>query len=143
MLLAIHREFESQPYGSIIMTDPLLARMDPSRADDDRWGAAIDRLDRHRYIEAGRAMWGRPYPIHITRLTERGLRTVGAWPGDRHPIEVLVQVLNIQAQEAEAKAEPERAGKLRKAAEVLGSVVSDVASDVISKTIRGALMPGT
>ncbi len=131
-LVAIHQEFEAQPYGSIISSPAVLQRLNPSGADEDRWGGAIDRLDRSGYLESRRTMWGRPYPMHIIRLTERGLRAVGAWPRDVDPLQILVQVLVAQADAVE-QTEPERASRLRIFAEAVGKGMLDVGTDFAAK----------
>lgn len=131
-LVAIHQAFEAEPDGSMLSTPGVLQALDPSGDHEAKWGRAIDRLEQHQYIEASRAMWGRPYPFSITRLTERGLRAVGAWPSESNPVAVLVQVLNMQADEVADK-EPEKASRLRKVAAAMGSAVEDVTAETIAR----------
>src|ERR1700682_2412860 len=93
----------------------VLARLAPDGSNEDAWGRAIDRLDRHGHIEASRAMWGRPYPLNIVRLTERGLRASGVWPDEQAGLEALAAALREGANKAEAE-DPEAAGRLRQVA---------------------------
>lgn len=110
---------------------PLLADLEAIDPDRDAWIRALDRLEAAGYIE-GIRINGLACPAIVTRVTERGLRAAGVWPSDADPIQILVQVLVAEAAEVEAT-EPEKAGRLLKAAEVLGSIAKDVGTDVIAK----------
>jgi|GEM_PF-4601415 len=114
-LKAVAEEFEAQPHGAIIATTSVLERLDPEGTQENKWGRAIDRLDKAGYIDSARAMWGRPYPMHVVALTERGLRAVGSWPNDQSVIEALAAALENGATTAEAK-DPDAANRLRQVA---------------------------
>jgi hypothetical protein len=114
-LRAIRDVFDEASYGSIIGTTVVLERLALDGSNEDAWGRAIDRLDRHGYIEASRAMWGRPYPRNIVRLTEKGLRASGVWPDEQAGLEALAAAFREGANKAEAE-DPEAAGRLREVA---------------------------
>jgi hypothetical protein len=61
---------------------------------------------------------GRPYPTAIKEVTEKGLRTAGAWPNPEDVLSLVADLLNQMARKVETD-QPEQAGKLRSAAQFL------------------------
>lgn len=129
-LVALYEWFVAHPERGDVRIHELMAVVDPVQADNHGWGRALDHLERAGYVEALRI--DHPYPIAILRLTERGLRAVGAWPTESNPVQVLVHVLNLEAKAAD-ETDPGKASRLRKAAASLGSVAGDMTTDVIAK----------
>src|SRR5258708_37455474 len=107
-----------------------MAVVDPSDSDEHGWGRALDRLERAGYVE-GLRIDQSPYPVAVTRINASGLRAAGAWPTESNPVQVLIQVLNMEAAAADAS-EPEKASRLRRAAATLGSVAEEMTTDVIA-----------
>ncbi|MEA2684768.1 MAG: hypothetical protein QOK05_3096 [Chloroflexota bacterium] len=131
-LQAIAEEFDTHPHGTIITTTDVVARLDPKGTDEDRWGRAIDRLAKTGYVEAIQTMWGKPYPINVVEVTERGLRATGAWPAPERILKDLAAMLAAEADRLEP-GQPVRAGKIRAAGAALGKVAADVGSELVLK----------
>ena len=66
---------------------------------------------------------------YVSEVSERARRELGAWPTADGLLEQLVAAL---VREAEEEPEPERRGRLRNAADVLGGAARDIAVSVIS-----------
>ena len=66
---------------------------------------------------------------YVSEVSERARRELGAWPTADGLLEQLVAAL---IREAEEEPEPERRGRLRNAADVLGGAARDIAVSVIS-----------
>jgi hypothetical protein len=66
---------------------------------------------------------------HVSRVYERTRRELGSWPS---PEGVLDQLVAALREEAEREREPDRKGRLRAAADALGSIARDLAVRVIS-----------
>jgi hypothetical protein len=65
----------------------------------------------------------------VTRVYERTRRELGSWPSPEGVLEQLVAALQ---EAAEREPEPDRKGRLRAAADALGSVARDLAVRVIA-----------
>jgi hypothetical protein len=70
----------------------------------------------------------------IDSVFERGRRELGSWPSADSVVAQLVAALS---EAADREAEPERKGRLRAAADVLGSIAHDVAVRVIAARSGG------
>lgn len=139
VLSVCYRWFDAHPERGDVRFHEVLAELDPTNADEDGWGRALDRLERAGYVDALRV--NLPYPFAVLRLTERGLRAVGAWPSDADPLQALVGLLSAQADSVEAK-EPEKAGRLRAVADAVGRAALDVGTDFAAKfAARAAGLP--
>jgi len=92
-----------------------------------------EELSRTGYIDA-RVLPGddRIMSVHVLALTERGLRTVGLWPSDNAHEQLLAAIREAEG----ATANEADKSKLRKAAEVLGSMTQSVATDVAAAFAR-------
>lgn len=66
---------------------------------------------------------------HVSRVYERTRRELGSWPS---PEGVLDQLVAALSEAAEHEQEPGRKGRLRSAADALGSVARDLAVRVIA-----------
>lgn len=77
--------------------------------------------------------------VAVLRLTERGRRAVGLWPGE-DSADALVRVLEAAA---DAEADPVEQGKLRKAAKAVGRVSRDVLVEIVAAVASRQMMgPG-
>ena len=77
--------------------------------------------------------------VAVLRLTERGRRAVGLWPGE-DSADALVRVLEAAA---DAEADPVEQGKLRKAAKAVGTVSRDVLVEIVAAVASRQMMgPG-
>jgi DNA-binding MarR family transcriptional regulator len=92
-----------------------------------------EELSRTGYIDA-RVLPGddRILSVHVLALTERGLRTVGLWPSDNAHEQLLAAIREAEG----ATADEADKSKLRKVAEVLGSMTQSVATDVAAAFAR-------
>jgi hypothetical protein len=66
---------------------------------------------------------------YISAISERARRELGAWPS---PEGVLEQLIEALARASDAEPEPERQGRRRAAADVLGGMARDIAVSVIA-----------
>src|SRR6202022_2217895 len=82
LLVAIAKRAEQSDAYLQILSDDLLEEVVPPDKLDERYKfeRALVRLGQTGYIEVIDVLWGKPYPMHISGVTERGLRAVGAWP---------------------------------------------------------------
>jgi len=136
VLKAIARRAEDSDAYMQFMSDNLLDEMvSPDRVDERfKFERALVRLTKGGYIESLSPMWGKPYPMHVTGITERGLRAVGAWPSPDSVVDDLLGRLEEQANKIEVS-QPEKSKRLKEvvgflatgAREVFVSVVGDVA----------------
>jgi hypothetical protein len=74
--------------------------------------------------------------VMVTSITEKGLLRLGLWTD---PNQELVAALIAALNAAAARAEPEEAGELRKAAEQLGRISRDVLVAVLTGAIRDSM----
>lgn len=132
MLRAVHKAFEAAPHGSSVSSTEILQGLDPEAENEDRWGRSLSRLSDAEYIRTMTAMWGKPYPMHVLGVTERGLRAVGAWPSLETTLDRLAQLLEERANQV-AAVDPEKASRLRQVAAPLAKVVQDVGTDLAAK----------
>ena len=65
----------------------------------------------------------------VDSISERARRELGAWPTPDNLVEQLAAALSRAADD---EPEPERKGKLRNAADVVGGMARDIAVNVIS-----------
>jgi len=127
-LRAIYEAVNNQPnYRYPVRRAAILEHLGvpPDQEAPIEWLRAIDNLGEAGYIEFAKNSDGTFYRAAVMRVTERGLRAIGAWPSDADPLQVLVQVLVAQASAAKEQ-EPEKASRLLAAAEVVGKVALDV-----------------
>lgn len=69
---------------------------------------------------------------HVDAVFERARRELGSWPSADAMVTQLVAALTSAA---EAETEPERKGRLRAAAEVIGGMARDIAVAVFAKRL--------
>jgi hypothetical protein len=74
--------------------------------------------------------------FYVTGVTERGLRTVGAWPTPESLVDRLLAAL--AEREANAATEEER-GRIRKTIDALASVGREVLTNAAGSALGGAL----
>ena len=95
LLVAIAKRAEQSDAYMQVMSDNVLEEVVTSDKADERYKfeRALVRLSQNDYINAQHPMWGKPYPMRITGITERGLRAVGAWPSPDSVVDALLQQL--------------------------------------------------
>ena len=69
---------------------------------------------------------------HIDRVSERARRELGSWPSASSIVTELVAALSAAA---DSEPEPERKGRLKAAADLLGGMARDIAVAVLSQKI--------
>ncbi|MDQ6945752.1 MAG: PadR family transcriptional regulator [Actinomycetota bacterium] len=106
---------------------------------EDAWkvGRALDRLEREGLIETGDAMDGTPWPVAVVRITNSGLRQVGAWPTPETLRDRLLTELEAAADRI-SELEPEKSKRLHQIVEYLRFS----ATEIISETVAKVLKPG-
>lgn len=72
------------------------------------------------------------YPIVVTEVTERARRAVGQWPTSDLPGDVLLAALR---DEADREPDETKRSRLRRAADALGAVGSDVVTKVLAEIL--------
>lgn len=96
----------------------------------ETWRALVRLLDAG-YIR-GHNMPEDDY-VFVLGITERGLRTTGAWPSEDLLLEVLTSSLERVADRLEEQGEPEKAGRVRGAIAWIADGVRTVGIDFLEK----------
>jgi hypothetical protein len=102
--------------------------------------AGLDEGDVQRALRAlctadppyivGSERWGRPYPIIITKVTERARRAVGQWPASDLATDAILSALSDAA---ELEPDEEKRSGLRSAVAFLGGAGKEVLYRVITQ----------
>jgi len=104
-------------------------------ADDEETSRVLEELVQSGYLDMTMDTDQSQGPA-FCRLSEKGLRTVAAWPSPDAAVESLVAALDERIETAESEAEK---GKLRALRESVGQVSREVVADVLSKVITGQM----
>ena len=136
LLVTIAKRAEQSHEFLQVTSDNLLDEVVTSEMADQRYKfeRALLRLTKYGYIESLSGSWGKPYPMAIHGITERGLRAVGVWPSPDSVVDSLLQRLEEQADNI-AVSQPDKSKRLKEtvgflatgAREIFVNVVSDVA----------------
>lgn len=96
--------------------------------------AALRSLDSASppYLEAPRPGWGAAYPAFITGVTERARRAVGQWPTPENLVDRLAEAFG---QAAEHETDPQKRGRLRDVANMIGQTGRGIAVAVAAQVI--------
>jgi hypothetical protein len=136
LLVAIAKRAEQSQEFMSVSSDNILDEVVTSDMADQRYKfeRALVRLTKYGYVESLSGSWGKPYPMAIHGITERGLRAVGVWPSPDSVVDSLLHQLEKEANDI-AVSQPEKSKKLQEvvgflatgAREVVVSVVTGVA----------------
>jgi len=137
LLVAIAKRAEQSDAYLQILSDDLLEEVVPPDKLDERYKfeRALVRLGQTGYIEVIDVLWGKPYPMHISGVTERGLRAVGAWPSPDSVVDNLLQELEKKANDI-AVSQPEKSKKLKEVVGFLAGAGREVLVNVVSGGIK-------
>ena len=139
MLAAIVNRAENANAYLQLLSDDVLNEVVTSANADERYKyeRALVRLAESGYIEVINVLWGKPYPMHITGVTERGLRAVGAWPSPDSVVDALLDQLEKQANDI-AVSQPEKSKRLTDAVGFLATGARDVLVGVVTGIAKQA-----
>jgi DNA-binding PadR family transcriptional regulator len=105
-------------------------------ADDPKTDRLLHELERNGYIEAATPPVGEAWGPTHSRLTEKGLQVVAAWPGAASD-DVVLRLLDVLNAEIERTDDPDRKSKLEKLRDGVAGIGRDVLTDVLSKVLTG------
>jgi hypothetical protein len=97
---------------------------------------SIRRLNTAGYIEVGWTLGNGGRGSHVDRISAEALRAVGAWP---NPENLAIQLLAEMEKAAEAEPDPDKRGRLRAAATVLGETLRGSGEAILASVIAKAL----
>lgn len=129
-LLAAAVEWFDDPDANIMNMPDIIERSGLSEDDVKR---ALRRLDSATppYFE-GVETAEFIYPVALSRVTERALREVGAWPTPESLADRIVSELNRAADEED---DPEKQGRIRRLAAWFGGAGRDVLVEVVGVSV--------
>jgi|ERR1700694_26048 len=137
ILVAIAKRAEQSNEFLQVTSDNILDEVVTSAMADKRYKyeRALVRLTKHGYIESLSGSWGKPYPMAIHGITERGLRAVGVWPSPDSVVDTLLQRLEEQANNI-AISQPEKSKKLKEVVGFLAGAGREVLVNVVTGGIK-------
>lgn len=137
VLQAIARRAEQSHEFLQVTSDNILDEIVTSDMADQRYKfeRALVRLTKFGYIDSLSGSWGKPYPMAIHGITERGLRAVGVWPSPDSIVDTLLQQLEKQANDI-AVSQPEKSKKLKEVVGFLAGAGREVLVNVITGEIK-------
>jgi hypothetical protein len=139
VLVAIAKRAELATADMMLPSDNVLDEVVTSAQADQRYKfeRALTRLDENGYIRAVPLAFGQNYPSSILGITERGLRTVGAWPSPDNVVTALLQRLEEQAN-AMATSKPEESKRLKEVVGFFAGAGREVLVNVITGVFKQA-----
>jgi len=137
MLVAIAMRAEQSHEFLQVTSDTVLDEVVTSAMADKRYKyeRALVRLTKHGYIESLSGSWGKPYPMAIHGITERGLRAAGVWPSPDSVVDTLLGRLEEQANNM-AVSQPEKSKRLQEVVGFFAGAGREVLVNVISSGIK-------
>jgi hypothetical protein len=136
LLVAIAKRAEQSDGYMQLLSDEILEEVvQPDAEDRYKFERALVRLGQTGYIKVINVMWGKPYPMHLTGITERGLRAVGAWPSPDSVVDTLLRRLEEQANNM-AVSQPEKSKKLKEVVGFLAGAGREVLVNVVTGGIK-------
>ncbi len=135
VLLAIAQWDLSTPGPKAYTTAQIADRLGIERAEAV---ASIGRLGRAGFVEIDDISTMGTEDYWARRLTERGLRKVGAWPRQEQLAAALLEVLQKETAEME-RSDPEKGRRLRAILEAAANAGTDILAKVSAELVKSQL----